>query len=119
MFHTLGLSIQPTLLKEYADYVANFVDKKTQLRRAEEGGREQLESDTVGPEALTILAAEDFKRVEHFRSLVSLAEAAYDRKACMSRDGIRHWCRPVLEARTHFFHSSAGNPARSWSTTNQ
>ena len=57
VFHALGLSIQPTLLKEYADYVANFVDNKTQLRRAEEWGREQLNSDAYGPEALTLLAA--------------------------------------------------------------
>jgi hypothetical protein len=54
---------------------------------------------------LTILAAEDFERVKRFRSLVSLAEAAYDHKACMSRDCIRYWCRPVLQARTHLFHS--------------
>ncbi len=26
-------------------------------------------------------------------------------KACMSRDRIRYWCRPVLQARTHLFHS--------------
>ncbi len=106
MFQGLGFSIQPTLLKEYADYVASFVDNKTQLRRAEEWGREQLESDVLGPEALTILATKDLERVKQFRSLVSLAAAAYDRKACMTRNRIRHWCRPVLQARTHLFHST-------------
>jgi hypothetical protein len=73
---------------------------------AEEWGREQLGFDELGPEALTILATKDLERVKQFRSLVSLAAAAYDCKACMSRDRIRHWCRPVLQARTHLFHST-------------
>ena len=113
VFHTLGFSIQPTLLKEYADYVANFVDNKTQLRRAEEWGREQLNSDAYGPEALTLLAAEDCKRVERFGSLVSLAEAAYDRRACMSIGAVRCW-QPGPTSSIH-----PGDPARSWSTTIQ
>ena len=107
VFHALGYSIQPTLLKEYADYVANFVDEKTQLRRAEEWGQEQLATDPLGPEALALLAAEDFERVKGFGSLVSLAQAAYDEESCMSRRRINYWCRSMLQKKTHILHSDS------------
>ncbi len=109
MFHALGYSIKPTLLKEYAQYVATFVDDKTQLKRAEEWGQEQLATDPLGPEALALLAAEDFKRVKYFGSLVSLAQAAYDNESCMSRQRINHRCRSVLQKKTHIPHSD-GRP---------
>jgi len=107
VFHALGYSLKPTLLKEYAQYVATFVDEKTQLKRAEEWGQEQLAQDPLGPKALALLAAADFERVKNFGSLVSLARATYDEKSCMSQRRIDHWCRSMLQKKTHILHSDS------------
>ncbi len=92
VFHAQGYSIRPMDLKGYAQFVAGFVDKSTQLREAEEWEREQLSHDILDPDALAKLAAADFERVKHFGSLVSLAEDAYDAKSCLNQNRITHWC---------------------------
>jgi hypothetical protein len=105
VFYALGYPIRPTDLNGYAQFVAGFVDKNTQLREAEEWGQEQLSLDILGPNALAQLAAADLERVKHFGSLVSLAEDAYDVKSCLNQDRITHWCRSMLQQRKHIFHT--------------